>query len=287
MPRTTTYLPWMGAFALFLLACRPAAAPEGDEPALEPDAGWADPDAGEPSAASPGERPPAEEPTVELGAADHASSSSSEPMEPSTVLLIPGTTIDGWFYDVMAERLRDDGFDPVVFVPPDKFTESLALGAARIGDEVERVRRERGEDRVHIVAECNGGVATRYYLQRLGGHEAVDEVITFVSAHQGTWSSPIGYWTTGFESLRDIKPGSTFLRELEAAPFPEELSLTSIYTCWDELLWPYDTSVVEGARNVLFCDHYLGHFDGFWDEVVYEHILETLRGRGDELPTSY
>ena len=50
---------------------------------------------------------------------------------------------------------------------------------------------------------------------------------------------------------------------------------------------PYDTSVVDGATNVLFCDYYIGHFDGFWDQIVYDRILGTLEGRGDELPTEY
>jgi hypothetical protein len=48
---------------------------------------------------------------------------------------------------------------------------------------------------------------------------------------------------------------------------------------------PYDTSVVAGATNVLFCDHYIGRLDGFRDLVVYERIRTTLEGRGDRAPT--
>lgn len=198
-----------------------------------------------------------------------------------TVLLIPGTTIKGEFFEDMAARLLADGFDPVIYEPPDLLTGSLALGARRIGDVVQRLLAETGDTRLHIVAECNGGVATRYYLQVLDGHVFVDEVVTFVSAHHGTWASPIGTWVTGFQALADITPGSELLRTLDAAPFPPDLSLTSIYSCWDELVQPYWTSHVEGAVNVLFCDHYLGHFDGFWDPVFYARMLQALRGERD------
>lgn len=237
--------------------------------------------------------PPEERPSLETrpateGPTTEPATRTQEMDEPTrTVLLIPGTTITGDFYDEMAARLQADGFDPVVYEPPDLFTESLALGAERISDVVRTVLQETGEERLHIVAECDGGIATRYYLQVLGGHTAVDQVVTFVSAHNGTWTSPIGAWFTDWQALYDIIPGSPFMETLSAAPFPEGLSLTSIYTCNDEFLWPYTTSEVEGATNVLFCDYTIKHFDGFWDPVVYDRILAALEGRGDDAPTYY
>jgi hypothetical protein len=205
----------------------------------------------------------------------------------TTVVLIPGTLISGDFYDTMYERLERDGYRPRVFVPPDMFTESLILGAQRIGAFIDQVIAETGESKVHVIAECDGGVATRYYLQLLDGHEHVDQAITFVSAHNGTVLSPIGEWVTDYQALDDITPGSPFMEEINSAAFPEGLSMTSIYSCWDELLWPQDTSRVPGAKNVEFCDHYIGHFDGFWDLVVYDHMLSTLRGDRADLPDYY
>lgn len=209
------------------------------------------------------------------------------PRPTRVVLLVPGTTITGDYFDDMAAKLERDGFQPVVYEPPDLLTESLTIGAQRISDEIDAVLAERGQQKVHVVAECNGGVATRYSLQVLGGAERVDQLVTFVSAHHGTWLSPVGDWASGFDSLADITPGSPFLEQLNSAPFPAGLRMTSIYSCNDELMLPYDTSVVDGATNVLFCDHYVGHFDGFWDAVVYDRILASLRGEGDQAPTQY
>jgi triacylglycerol lipase len=225
---------------------------------------------------------PGSEPTPTLAPAPTAPATPTPPpaVTPTrTVLLIPGTMITGDYFDTMVDRLRQDGFSPIVYEAPDLFTGSLATGAARVAAEVDRVLALTGESRLHIVAECNGGVTTRYYLQVLGGHARVDQVVTFVSAHHGTWESPVGSWVTGFQSLADITPGSPFLTKLNAAPFPTGLKFTSIYSCWDELMIPYDTSVVDGATNVLFCDRKITHFDGFWDTVVYDRILAALQNR--------
>jgi hypothetical protein len=209
---------------------------------------------------------------------------ATEPSPPAEgtriVLLVPGTTIGSEFFQPMAERLARDGFEPIVWEPPDLFSESLAAGAVRIGREVDRILAESGESRLHIVAECDGGVAARYYVQLLGGHHHVDELVTFVSAHHGSELAPMAAWYTGWAALDDITPGSRFLTRLNTAPMPPGMKLTSIYSCWDEYLWPYTTSRVAGATNVEVCRRYLGHFDGFWDPLVYQRILVTLRGLG-------
>ena len=62
----------------------------------------------------------------------------------TAVLLIPGTTIDGSYFDTMAERLAQDGYEPIVFEPPDLFTESLVLGAQRIAARVEEILAASG-----------------------------------------------------------------------------------------------------------------------------------------------
>jgi hypothetical protein len=204
-----------------------------------------------------------------------------------TVLLIPGTTIGPEFFTPMAQRLRRDGFDPVIWAPRDLFTESLEVGAQRIADKVRSVLAERGITKLHLVAECDAGVAARYYAQSLGGHHELDELVTFVSAHHGTSAALLGAWFTSWQALRDIKPNSTFQARLNGVALPAGLRMTSIYSCRDEYMYPYTTSRVTGARNVELCGRAIGHFDGFWDGTVYTHIRETLRGNGASLPTYY
>src|SRR5262249_52907689 len=161
-------------------------------------------------------------------------------------------------------------FDVVVWTTPDLFTHDLAEGAQLISEEVDIVTQQRGISRLSIVAECDAGVAARYSAQVLGNDAKIDQLVTFVSAHHGTQSAAIGAWVTGWGAVPDITPNSGFMEVLNSAPMPASLHLTSIYTCNDEYLYPYDTSVVNGATNVEFCNHYIGHFDGFWDSIVYD-----------------
>lgn len=204
-----------------------------------------------------------------------------------TVLLVPGTTIGPEFFKPMEARLRRDGFDPVVWAPADLFTESLAVGASRIGAKVDELRAARGVDRLHLVAQCDAGVAARYYAQVLGGSAKLDQFVTFVSAHHGTYAAPVASWVTGWQALRDIQPSSPFMKTLNGASMPAGLRFTSIYSCADTLMVPYSTSAVTGATNVEFCGHYVDHFDPFFDTTVYQRILVTLRGEGAGAPTYY
>jgi triacylglycerol lipase len=201
------------------------------------------------------------------------------PSSTKTVLLIPGTMITADYFDTMFDRLKRDGWSPVIYEDPGLLTGSLATGAAGIAQAVDATLAKTGESKLHVIAQCDGGVATRYWLQVLGGHPKVDQVITFVSAHNGTWESPIGSWVTGMQALVDITPGSPFMQKLNGAPFPPTLKLTSIYSCWDLLMIPNNTSVVAGATNVLFCDHKVDHFEPFWDQLVYDRMVIALKGQ--------
>ncbi|MEW5735131.1 MAG: hypothetical protein AB1921_09770 [Thermodesulfobacteriota bacterium] len=218
------------------------------------------------------------------------------------VLLITGSMIVSDFYDVMKKRLEADGFTPVVFQPEDLFTGSLRDGGARIGKAVDEVLAETGQDKVLIVAECNGGVATRYYIEKLGGAPKVERFITYVSAHHGTtWAGNFNV----FPSASEIRPQSGYMKEMNESKPPENGPLTfSIYICTDEIMKPYTTSMLPGAVNIEICDadfdaraikhkhdkernvgHLVGdslvdlypiHLNVFWDEPFYQLVKACL-----------
>jgi hypothetical protein len=47
------------------------------------------------------------------------------------------------------------------------------------------------------------------------------------------------------------------------------VKVTSIYTCRDEYIQPYTTSIVPGATNIGLCDGFVGHFQTFYDPDIY------------------
>lgn len=190
--------------------------------------------------------------------------------EPRTVLLITGVTIpSAWFGPIVA-RLERDGFRPVVWEPPALLSGSLFEASELLAEVVERVRAESGEDRIDILAECTGGVIARHYVQSLGGDQYVRRLVTFVSPQAGLpaarWAAAIAGWP----ALYDLTPGSEFLRAVAGAPLPPTVAMTSIYTCTDEYIQPYATSIVPGATNIGLCDGtFVGHFQTFYDPEIY------------------
>jgi len=224
------------------------------------------------------------------------------------VLLIPGSMIVSDFFDVLEQRLAGDGYRPIVYQPRDLLTSAIPEIAEEIGQAVDIILRETGETHLRILAECNGGVAARYYVTRLGGYQYVDRFVSFVSAHHGTGSFSIAW----YPALRDIKASSDYVQDMEGVGLPEGATteMVSIYFCDDEIMEPPETSMIPDALNIGVCDervaerardrerykvhHLLGavmipmfpvHFAGFWDETLYrlfrlalEEDFDTIRG---------
>lgn len=195
---------------------------------------------------------------------------------PRTVLLITGVTIPAEWFDATVARLERDNFRPVVYEPPallsgDLFENSRAL--ARVIDEL---RARTGEERIDILAECTGGLIARHYLQSLGGAAHVSRLVTFISPQHGLPKAPWAYGIAGWPALRDLSPGSDFLEAVNRAPLPADVPVTSIYTCGDEYIQPYETSLIPGATNIGVCDRPVGHFQFFWDPEIYRIMHRAL-----------
>ncbi len=216
------------------------------------------------------------------------------------VLLIPGSMIVGAFYDPLRDWLTERGYAPIVYQPPELFTEPIKRGAERVAEAVAAVQQASGQERIFVIAECDGGIATRYYVEKMGGHERISRFISFVSAHNGTTGFPLAW----FPALRDIDPASELVWEMRHSRLPARADtlVASVYFCGDEVMKPHSTSAYPGAINIEICDpalaeraaqreplqvnHGLGqsmiprypiHFAGFWDEQVfalYQTILE-------------
>jgi hypothetical protein len=190
--------------------------------------------------------------------------------EPRTVLLITGVTIRAAWLDPIVARLKRDGFRPVVYEPPALLSGDLFQATRDLAEVVERVRNDSGQDRIDILAECTGGVIARHYIQSLGGDRYVSRMVTFVSPQQGIDAVPLVAWMVGWPALYDLTPGSRFLRAVNDAPLPKNVAFTSIYTCDDEYIKPYQTSIIPGATNIGLCGpEFVGHFRTMYDPEIY------------------
>jgi MYXO-CTERM domain-containing protein len=203
--------------------------------------------------------------------------------EPRVVLLITGVTIPARWFDPIKARLERDGFIPVVYEPPDLLSGDLFENSEWLAEVVDEVRADTGHDKIDILAECTGGLIARHYIQSLGGDQYVSRMVTFISPQHGVDKAPMAAGVAGWPALYDLSPGSEFLETVNGAPLPSNVPFTSIYTCTDEYIQPYETSIIPGAKNIGLCDEFVGHFQFFYDPEIYlvmhDALTEPLPGQ--------
>lgn len=208
---------------------------------------------------------------------EHIEAGPPKIAKPRTVLLITGVTIKKAWMDPIAARLRRDGFKTVTWEPPGLLSYSLFQASADLGAVVDRVRAESGEDKIDILAECTGGLISRHYIQSLGGDAKIGRLVTFVSPQNGINKLPLVSGLVSWPALRDLTPNSAFLRAVKGKPLPASVPMTSIYTCTDEYIRPYQTSIVPGATNIgIGCNGFVGHFQTMYDPSIYLIMHDAL-----------
>lgn len=166
------------------------------------------------------------------------------------VLLVHGIDDTGAVFDAMRPHLQAAGFQvESLDMVPNNGDASLTALAGQIRDKVEAVRLQTGSERVDVVAFSLGGIASRYYLQRLGGAERVQRFVTLSSPHHGTLTGFLR-WNPGATELRT---GSAFLADLNRDwdATARKVQVTSIWTPFDLMIVPAVSSRLPGATEVL------------------------------------
>lgn len=219
---------------------------------------------------------------AKLDASERAVATEQGPAAPfakkRAVLLITGVTIPAAWFDPIVARLKRDGFEPTVYEPPNLLAGSLYQNSADLAAVVERVKKQSGQEKIDILAECTGGLIARHYVQSLGGEKHVSRLVTFVSPQHGIAKAPLAAAIVRWQATYDLSPGSKFLNEVSSKTMPKEVPFTSIYTCTDEYIRPYQTSIVPGATNIgLGCNGvFVGHFQTFYDPAIYRVMYGAL-----------
>lgn len=122
----------------------------------------------------------------------------------------------------------------------------LAALAAQAKQQADALLEEHGGP-IDLVGFSMGALISRYYLQRLGGKEKVRRFISISGPHRGTLAA----YALPLAGLRDMRPGSALLRDLEADPDAfGEVEVHCLYTPYDLMIVPATSSVLPGARSV-------------------------------------
>ncbi len=125
----------------------------------------------------------------------------------------------------------------------------------------------RGE-KIHLIGFSMGGIVARYYVQRLSGSSRVSRLITIGSPHRGTWTAML----LRRKGVKEMRPGSEFLRDLNRDP----CQFTSIWTPWDLMIVPANSSVLPGLRAIRI--HVAMHWLMVRDRRVFRAVENALVG---------
>jgi pimeloyl-ACP methyl ester carboxylesterase len=207
---------------------------------------------------------------------------SGEAALDTPVLLVHGFghNRSGWF--VLSQHLRDAGFTSVHTMNYDPFRYDVPELAAALRDRVDLLRDITGSDRVHVVGHSLGGILLRWYVQELGGDEAVATAVTVASPHHGTrLASFMPGRTTRIAA--ELAPGSWLLRRLDRSARPSAVRWFAFYSNLDFFVQPGSSAMITNpalaATNVFVKD--VGHLSIMLSSRMASGVVAAIQASAD------
>jgi triacylglycerol esterase/lipase EstA (alpha/beta hydrolase family) len=188
---------------------------------------------------------------------------------PAPVLLLHGVLCNAGVWHRMRAYLRARGIGPLYtlsYGPPlasiERFADDLAV-------RVDAILLATGARCVTLVGHSMGGLVARAYLRRHGGAK-VGALLTLGAPHHGSVHAALFPGTC----LRQMRPGSAWLAELnrEAPPYPPRV--TSVWSWHDSMVAPQTSSRLAGAENVELAG--IGHNALLTDRRVFALVGDLL-----------
>jgi len=170
---------------------------------------------------------------------------------------VPVLLVPGWF-DTARElaplRIRlvsagwpQDHVLAITFADP---TGSNVAHAREIARAVDSLLARTGAARVDIVAHSMGGLATREYLEDLGGGGHVRRVVLLATPNEGTYAAYLAFGGGRDEMI----PGSAFLDSLNAGPaVPPGVQMMTLRTPLDAHVLPPESGRLPGVEDIEVC----------------------------------
>ena len=208
------------------------------------------------------------------------------------ILLVHGIVDNHSIFARLDHVLRGRGFATVAAHDYGLLTADVAEAAAALGETVRRLAAATGHDRVHVVGHSLGGLLARWFVQRQGGDEVVDTLVTLGTPHGGTELARLAPLVPLLPMTRQLAPGGAVVRAL-AEPAPGCRTRFVAYASdIDHLVLPHRNARVEhpdlDARNVDV--HGVGHLSMPNHRPLAYEIAELLaaadRDPGHERPES-
>lgn len=192
--------------------------------------------------------------------------------KPNPVLLIHGIFDTIRIFDKMSRYLKKLGWEVYSLnLVPNYGILGLDKLAEQVADYVNKTFPPNQP--LDLIGFSMGGIVSRYYVQRLGGIDKVENFITISAPHNGTLT---GY-ALNLAAPIQMRPKSNFLENLnQDIALLDKTNFTSIWTPYDAMILPPKSSQVPVGRDIKI-DVFL-HPWMVSDEKVLKVIVEVLKG---------
>jgi pimeloyl-ACP methyl ester carboxylesterase len=190
------------------------------------------------------------------------------------IILIHGIIDNHTVFAFLRRALNRRGFGRVITLNYSPLSDDIPRVARRLKSLVEKVHRETGYERVHVIGHSMGGVVARYYVQCLGGDKRVHTLVTLGSPHGGTMPANL----VPHSVVKQLRPGSKIMRELDAPAPGCRTRMVAIWSDLDQIIIPKRNARIVhpdlNARNVFVRG--IGHMSFPVDGRVVHEICTTL-----------
>lgn len=206
------------------------------------------------------------------------------------VIVVAGTFSPAFANEVIANRLRSDGYRTTIFQLPSLGTQSISATAQSLCNKIDSVKASTGAAKVDLVAHSQGGLVARDCIKNKGGKADVDTLVMLGSPNYGTAVANLATAVTlgtclNITACKQMAVGSTYLNSLNAGPdVISPVKYVSIYTIGDEVVFPHSTAALkDGATNVKVQSQCplrsVGHLGLIADGTVYSGVDDALANR--------
>ncbi|MBI2382577.1 MAG: alpha/beta fold hydrolase [Gammaproteobacteria bacterium] len=161
------------------------------------------------------------------------------------VLLVHGFLCNAGVWAPMRRRLAQLGHANLHTLSLEPVFGDIEDYADQVARAVEELCACSGAAQLVVVGHSMGGLAARAYLRR-HGTAGVARLVTLGTPHHGTVHAHALAFAG--RNLRQMRPGSDWLRELNRTPPP--VPTTCLYSPHDNIVAPQDSGALPGAHNI-------------------------------------
>lgn len=199
--------------------------------------------------------PPAPDRPIDESLSDTVTPPGDEP-----VVVVAGwgaLPTDVWYWPLYVQ-LWGSGYDPSDIHPvffgyvPFGAVDSPTYNAGVLADNVESILQNSSDTKVDVIAHSMGGLASRWYVEKMDGADHVDDLVLMGTPHQGNYVSYLFSFTGGGRAMH---PGSRFYSRLDTDVVSPSVDYHNVWSVSDDFYVDrYNAklpeTVVESRSNV-------------------------------------